>query len=274
MSRSLNPTRPVSRRLILECEARIASPASSSEIRLPSRNRLSWAPSRILSTVGPPTTRGRDQVADRAAVCPCCAHASSRERQANGVNQRSVPWTGAIGLQARPKRDRNAENSLRTGNLPASHPAYLSGPPKSPALAPSRKASHSARVKTRAGPSGNRELRTATSPAGSSAASTQLPLGLLYVLFLHSTQSSSDASYPVIRSIHRQSLHRRVWPRRRIWRRSVQQHLHVHAINGIVTDERALMDAGRYRLESIHGHVVATRCSQGRHSRHRTRDNR
>src|SRR5580658_4217008 len=54
MSRSLNPTRPVSRRLTLLCEARITFPASSSEIRLASRNRLSCAPSRILSTVGPP----------------------------------------------------------------------------------------------------------------------------------------------------------------------------------------------------------------------------
>src|SRR6185437_139901 len=52
MSRSLNPTRPLSSRLILEWDARMTLPASSSETRFASRKRRSWAPSRMRSAVG------------------------------------------------------------------------------------------------------------------------------------------------------------------------------------------------------------------------------
>ena len=56
---------------------------------------------------------------------------------------------------------------------------FGSGQPKSRCrFTPRRNASHVAQVKTSAGPSGNRESRSATPPA-SSAASRQLPLGLL-----------------------------------------------------------------------------------------------
>ena len=65
-----------------------------------------------------------------------------------------------------------------TEHTPQAYANY-SVSPNSPSRAPSRKASHSARVKTSAGPSGYLELRTAISPADSCAASTQLPLGLL-----------------------------------------------------------------------------------------------
>jgi hypothetical protein len=65
--------------------------------------------------------------------------------------------------------------------------------PKSPALTPRRKASHSASVKISAGPSGNLEFRTATPSARRRAASTQLPLGLLKLLLCHATVRSSDA---------------------------------------------------------------------------------
>ena len=54
MSRSLKPTRPVSSRLILEPDALITSPASSSVIPRSSRSRRSWAPSSRRGTVGPP----------------------------------------------------------------------------------------------------------------------------------------------------------------------------------------------------------------------------
>jgi len=47
-------------------------------------------------------------------------------------------------------------------------------------------AAHSAAVKTRAGPAGCRESRTATAPLGSDAVSTQLPpVGPLLLLFRH-----------------------------------------------------------------------------------------
>ena len=58
MSRSLNPTRPVSSLLIFEWDARMTLPASSSDSRLASRSRRSWAPSRIRSTVGLPEPGG------------------------------------------------------------------------------------------------------------------------------------------------------------------------------------------------------------------------
>src|SRR6478735_10754333 len=73
-------------------------------------------------------------------------------------------------------------------------PAMVS---KSPSLTPARKARTSSPVYTRAGPSGNLELRTATSPPGSSAISTQFPLGLLWWLFLHSTPERELAGTPL-----------------------------------------------------------------------------
>jgi hypothetical protein len=51
------------------------------------------------------------------------------------------------------------------------------------------------RVKMSAGPPGYREFLTATSPAGSSAISTQFPLGLLRLLLVHVTLKS-DAGMP------------------------------------------------------------------------------
>ncbi len=58
---------------------------------------------------------------------------------------------------------------------------YLARSSNSPSRTPSRNAAISARVYTRVGPSGKRELRIAISPEVSSASSTQLPLGLLAV---------------------------------------------------------------------------------------------
>src|SRR5487761_647546 len=58
-----------------------------------------------------------------------------------------------------------------------------------PAFPPARNALISARVYTRAGPDGWRELRTAISPSGSAATSTQFPLGLLHLLFRQVTRS-------------------------------------------------------------------------------------
>src|ERR1700761_1845900 len=52
-SRSLNPTRPCSIRLILEWEPRMASAACSVVISRASRSRRSWAPRTIRWTVGP-----------------------------------------------------------------------------------------------------------------------------------------------------------------------------------------------------------------------------
>src|SRR5262249_21181957 len=130
-------------------------------------------------------SRGRDQVADWAGVRPCCAHASSRERQAmvsiKGVSHGLVPLGYKQGLSGIGMLKTPGEEGIYpqvTRRTPPVYPSYAVLP-NSPSLAPSRKASHSARVKTRAGPSGNLELRTAISPAGSCAASTQLPLGLL-----------------------------------------------------------------------------------------------
>ena len=57
-SRSLNPTRPSSSRLIFAGEARIASPACSRVTPAASRRRRSWAPSAMRSTVGPPPATG------------------------------------------------------------------------------------------------------------------------------------------------------------------------------------------------------------------------
>src|SRR5215471_15139475 len=54
MSRSLNPTRPVSSLLIFDWDARMTLPASSSEIRAASRSLRRYAPSRMRSTVGLP----------------------------------------------------------------------------------------------------------------------------------------------------------------------------------------------------------------------------
>jgi hypothetical protein len=53
-SRSLNPTRPSSIRLILDSDARISHPAASRVTPLASRSLRSCEPSRIRSTVGPP----------------------------------------------------------------------------------------------------------------------------------------------------------------------------------------------------------------------------
>src|SRR6266567_855432 len=69
-SRCLAPLRPRSKRLILECVARIASAASSRVMPLASRNRRSCAPSAIRNAVGP----------DRApASAPSGSSATSRQ---------------------------------------------------------------------------------------------------------------------------------------------------------------------------------------------------
>ena len=52
-SRSLNPTRPFSIRLILERDDRMCHPAVSGVIPAASRNRLSWLPSIIRATADP-----------------------------------------------------------------------------------------------------------------------------------------------------------------------------------------------------------------------------
>jgi hypothetical protein len=71
----------------------------------------------------------------------------------------------------------------------------LRNQPKSPARTPRKNASHSAAVKISAGPSGKRELRTATPVAARNAASTQLPLGLLNLL-LRQAARKCDARTP------------------------------------------------------------------------------
>src|SRR5215472_9084798 len=53
-SRGLKLTRPCSRRLILDREARISYPARSGVIPASSRRRRSWVPRSMRSTVGPP----------------------------------------------------------------------------------------------------------------------------------------------------------------------------------------------------------------------------
>src|SRR4051794_40805044 len=54
MSRSLKLTRPSSRRLILDSEARIRYPAASRVSPRASRKRRNCAPTKIRRTVGPP----------------------------------------------------------------------------------------------------------------------------------------------------------------------------------------------------------------------------
>src|ERR1051325_5264354 len=58
----------------------------------------------------------------------------------------------------------------------------------------------------RAGPWGSRELRAATSPVGSTAHSTQLPLGLLRRLFCQVTPSNWPAGMPLTACVIRSSL--------------------------------------------------------------------
>src|SRR4030095_5544871 len=58
----------------------------------------------------------------------------------------------------------------------------------------------------RAAPSGSRELRTATSPVGSTAHSTQLPLGLLRRLFCQVTPSNWPAEMPLTACVISNSL--------------------------------------------------------------------
>src|SRR5450432_3046283 len=81
----------------------------------------------------------------------------------------------------------------------AAGPGQPVGRPNSPSPAPPRNASHSARVKIRAGPSECRELRMATSPAGRKATSTQFPpVGPLRRLLTHVTPASALAGMPLL----------------------------------------------------------------------------
>src|SRR6266496_3800304 len=59
---SLHDALPSSSLLILECDARMTWPASSSEIRFDSRSRRSCAPSSRRSTVGPPPPGGSSRL--------------------------------------------------------------------------------------------------------------------------------------------------------------------------------------------------------------------
>ena len=67
----------------------------------------------------------------------------------------------------------------------------------SPSLTPPRNASSSASVKTRAGPSGWRELRIATPSPPRLASSTQFPWALLRTLLRHRTPANSPADTPL-----------------------------------------------------------------------------
>jgi hypothetical protein len=62
---------------------------------------------------------------------------------------------------------------------------------------PPRNADHSARVKIKIGPPGRFESRTATRPLGSRAVSTQLPLGLLWLLLRQSAAGACDGRMPL-----------------------------------------------------------------------------
>src|SRR5487761_229384 len=76
---------------------------------------------------------------------------------------------------------------FQAGIAPGRRPYVRSS--NSPSFTPARNALISARVYTRAGLDGWRELRTAISPSGSAATSTQFPLGLLHLLFRQVTRS-------------------------------------------------------------------------------------
>src|SRR5579859_3832078 len=93
-------------------------------------------------------------------------------------------------------RRAGAEGSVPETPAPGAATPDAGDQPNSPAWTPRTNACHSASVNTSAGPSGNLELRTATPSATRRAASTQLPLGLLKLLFRQAAARSSDARTP------------------------------------------------------------------------------
>src|ERR1700743_1633645 len=85
----------------------------------------------------------------------------------------------------------------RTGAIAATGQTAPTTRSNSPSLAPRRNATISACVYSSTGPVGKRELRTAISPLGRQATSTQLPLGLLCLLLSQLMSSSPVAGIPL-----------------------------------------------------------------------------
>src|SRR5580658_5002826 len=81
------------------------------------------------------------------------------------------------------------------------YPGYGYRSSNSPFFTPVMNAVISARVYISAGPEGCRELRTAIAPSGSSATSTQLPLGLLTALLRQAAETSWSAWMPLLNCI-------------------------------------------------------------------------
>jgi hypothetical protein len=78
--------------------------------------------------------------------------------------------------------------------------------PQSFRITARRNSAHRLWVKISTGPPGCLESRTATHPEGSRAVSTQLPLGLLWLLFRHSPTRNRDLRTPPHARSNRASL--------------------------------------------------------------------
>src|SRR5271170_5725689 len=87
------------------------------------------------------------------------------------------------------------------GNNPTLPQGFGYKSSNSPFFTPVKNAVISARVYISAGPDGCRELRTAIAPSGSSATSTQLPLGLLTALLRQAAETSWSAWMPLLNCI-------------------------------------------------------------------------